>query len=52
MILAILSSIELARNDFLTRIVSETYVYLHAEYILDNQDQALDLILSELERDT
>ena len=52
MILAILSSLELARNDFLVRIVAETYVFLHAEYILTNQDQTLELILTDLERDT
>lgn len=38
MILAVLSSLELARNDFLIRIVAETYTYLHAEYILTNQE--------------
>ena len=51
MILAILSSIELSRNDFLVRIVAETFVYLHAEQIFSNQDQTLELILTELERD-
>ena len=52
MILAVLSSLELARNDFLIRIVAETYIYLHAEYILTNQDQTLELILTELEKDS
>ena len=51
MILAIISSIELSRNDFLIRIVSEAYVILHANKIMAQPDETLEQIIQELERD-
>lgn len=51
MILAIISSIELSRNDFLIRIVSEAYVILHALKIMAQPEETLEQIIQELERD-
>ena len=51
MILAIISSIELSRNDFLIRIVSEAYVILHAPKIMAQPEETLEQIIQELERD-
>ena len=51
MILAIISSIELSRNDFLIRIVSEAYVILHAPKIMGQPEETLEQIIQELERD-
>ena len=42
MILAILTSIELSRNDFLIKIVSEAFVVLHAEKIVQQPEVYLE----------
>ena len=51
MILAILSSIELAHNDFLVKIVAEIYVLLQAPKIMTLPDETLAEIIQELEGD-
>lgn len=49
MILAIISSIELAHNDFLVKIVAEIYVLLQAPKIISQPEPTLTQIMQELE---
>ena len=51
MILAILSSIDLANNDFLVKIVAEIFVLLQAPKIMTHPDETLAEIMAELEGD-
>lgn len=51
MILAIISCIELSRNDFLIKTVSEAYILLHAPKIMSQPHETLDQIFLELEND-
>ena len=51
MILAIISCIELSRNDFLIKVVSEAYILLHSHKIMNQPEETLEQIIQELERD-
>lgn len=49
--LAIITSIELSRNDFLIKIVSEAFVMLHAQKITQQPHVYLEQIVAEIETD-
>lgn len=51
MILAIIASIELSRNDFLIKIAAELTVALHTPKILQDPSAALEQLIHGLESD-
>ena len=51
MIITLLCSIELSRNDFLIKIFAEITVVLHTPKIILQPEVALESIISDLERD-
>jgi len=51
MIITLLCSIELSRNDFLIKILAEITVALHTPRIMVQPEVALEDVISDLERD-